>query len=509
MNAPTPGLVTPGPVSLQVQESRTKRLGRQQARFRDRGGIFVPRTHNNLIDILLGRKNASPLKRRSRSRSRSVSVSPTKKHASKTKGGTVSRRKSSKAPADDEKPVAGPSRLPEPSTKGKAKKPKPAGAPKRKGRAPKSKATTTQSIPTSTQELTAPVKQKAKTGARAKPTGRRTKAAEIADEEPVAPRAPRARAAKARTAYAELSDDDEGGVADTELNQKGKRTCTEEVDASPDKAAKPKQLRSEEERPPTAPGKRKLEMIMEENEDDVEPVRASAKRRKADKAAEEEERAPKLKARKRVVAVIPEVDSMPEDETLAQCRLKGKAKSKTPRPKPPLDPYPPAPAAAEEEAKPKRKRVVPKGASEEEAVEPKSKRKRTLKASAEEDAPPTKRSKPASAPVPEEADAVQPVPAARRRKAAEEPVKKRTKKPPPETADAVQIAATNKKPAPKRAAPERESQAHKENTTGATESAAKVPARRGPPKSVLDRVRRHTNAHLLADDSEDELDCLS
>ncbi|KAJ7456926.1 hypothetical protein FB451DRAFT_598398 [Mycena latifolia] len=111
MNAPAPVLATPlASVPLQVQESRNKRLGRQQARFRDRGGIFVPRSHNNLLDILLGNKKLSPLKRRSRSRSRSVSVSPTKKLARKTKGGT--RRKSSKAAADEqdadeEQPVAG------------------------------------------------------------------------------------------------------------------------------------------------------------------------------------------------------------------------------------------------------------------------------------------------------------------------------------------------------------------------------------------------------------------
>ncbi|KAJ7270692.1 hypothetical protein B0H12DRAFT_1307066 [Mycena haematopus] len=117
MNAP----LVPKPISSpsQVQESRTKRLVRQQARFRDRGGIFVPRTHNNLLDILLGRKKLSPFKRRSRSRS--LSVSPTKKPKSRglsvgrKSGGTVSKpapKRKAKTSVDDDQPVAGPSRLP-------------------------------------------------------------------------------------------------------------------------------------------------------------------------------------------------------------------------------------------------------------------------------------------------------------------------------------------------------------------------------------------------------------
>ncbi|EAU87664.2 hypothetical protein CC1G_09125 [Coprinopsis cinerea okayama7 len=60
-----------------VEESRQQRLQRQQSRFRDRGGIFVPTSRNTLADILLGRRDASPKKPR-RSRGRSVSVSPRK-----------------------------------------------------------------------------------------------------------------------------------------------------------------------------------------------------------------------------------------------------------------------------------------------------------------------------------------------------------------------------------------------------------------------------------------------
>ncbi|KAH0589062.1 hypothetical protein H2248_004834 [Termitomyces sp. 'cryptogamus'] len=62
-------------VSIPVEESRAQRLQRSQARFRDRGGIFVPTSRNTLADILLGRKVASPKKKRGRS----ASLSPKKK----------------------------------------------------------------------------------------------------------------------------------------------------------------------------------------------------------------------------------------------------------------------------------------------------------------------------------------------------------------------------------------------------------------------------------------------
>ncbi|KDR78397.1 hypothetical protein GALMADRAFT_245561 [Galerina marginata CBS 339.88] len=69
---PKPAVILATPVN--VEESRAQRLQRQQARFRDRGGIFVPSSRNTLADILLGK--ALPLKRPHRSRS--VSASPTK-----------------------------------------------------------------------------------------------------------------------------------------------------------------------------------------------------------------------------------------------------------------------------------------------------------------------------------------------------------------------------------------------------------------------------------------------
>ncbi|KAJ8455095.1 hypothetical protein ONZ51_g12643 [Trametes cubensis] len=65
-----------------VEASREKRLERQQARFRDRGGIFKPSGHNALLDILLARgiNGESPSRANSPRRSQSRSASPSRKH---------------------------------------------------------------------------------------------------------------------------------------------------------------------------------------------------------------------------------------------------------------------------------------------------------------------------------------------------------------------------------------------------------------------------------------------
>ena len=77
-------------LTLGVEESRAKRHQRQQSRFRDRGGfvllyrkrdalltpfysIFKPSNRNTLVDILMGRRAASPKKSMRRSTSRSPS----------------------------------------------------------------------------------------------------------------------------------------------------------------------------------------------------------------------------------------------------------------------------------------------------------------------------------------------------------------------------------------------------------------------------------------------------
>ncbi|CAK5271081.1 unnamed protein product [Mycena citricolor] len=93
MNTPLPRPHGP-PGSFDAQASREIRRKRLQARFRDREGVFVPRTHNNLLDILQGNKDASAQARsRSRSRSRSASVSPTKgKKAPSKRVSSVARK---------------------------------------------------------------------------------------------------------------------------------------------------------------------------------------------------------------------------------------------------------------------------------------------------------------------------------------------------------------------------------------------------------------------------------
>ncbi|KAG6887192.1 hypothetical protein C0995_000512 [Termitomyces sp. Mi166 len=100
-------------VPIPVEQSRAQRLERSQARFRDRGGIFVPTARNTLADILLGRKVASPKKKRGSS----ASLSPKKKSVKsdvrnndeEVKAVRTSPRKTVQRP----EPEAGPSRIDE------------------------------------------------------------------------------------------------------------------------------------------------------------------------------------------------------------------------------------------------------------------------------------------------------------------------------------------------------------------------------------------------------------
>ncbi|KAG2151115.1 uncharacterized protein EDB93DRAFT_322106 [Suillus bovinus] len=108
------------PVS--VEESKAQRIQRQQARFRDRGGAFVPSEKNVLKDILLARtvSGESPSKVATKSpyrhQSRSTSKAKRNKTTSKAQGSPtndkVSRSKANtKAPAGfiSENAAAGPS----------------------------------------------------------------------------------------------------------------------------------------------------------------------------------------------------------------------------------------------------------------------------------------------------------------------------------------------------------------------------------------------------------------
>ncbi|KAF8630279.1 hypothetical protein AX17_005465 [Amanita inopinata Kibby_2008] len=98
----------PAKLTVGVEESRAQRLQRQQARFRDRGGIFIPTNRNTLVDILMGRRAPSPKK----SFRRSTSCSPAKREktpssksdldSAKTKSARISRN--ARAPLSNESP---------------------------------------------------------------------------------------------------------------------------------------------------------------------------------------------------------------------------------------------------------------------------------------------------------------------------------------------------------------------------------------------------------------------
>ncbi|KAF5353233.1 hypothetical protein D9756_008073 [Leucocoprinus leucothites] len=94
--------------SLNVEESRAKRLERQQARLRDRGGIFRPKNrNNNLFDILIqATHRKSPAKGRSRSRSvspqKKVSTTPNNVKKPSTSRPSASKRKSVPEVPDDD-----------------------------------------------------------------------------------------------------------------------------------------------------------------------------------------------------------------------------------------------------------------------------------------------------------------------------------------------------------------------------------------------------------------------
>ncbi|EKM52699.1 uncharacterized protein PHACADRAFT_198742 [Phanerochaete carnosa HHB-10118-sp] len=99
-----------------VEESRVKRLEKQQSRYRDRGGMFVPADTNPLLDVLLARgvNGESPQKQRSmapspspprKARKSAVSVVRAKKPKAKASDGgaspaKVARRKSARVKRD-------------------------------------------------------------------------------------------------------------------------------------------------------------------------------------------------------------------------------------------------------------------------------------------------------------------------------------------------------------------------------------------------------------------------
>lgn len=95
-----------------VEESKAQRLQRQQARFRDRGGAFVPSEKNALKDILLARtvSGESPSKVATKSphrhQSRSASPSKTKRNKTATRAqGSPIKGKGSRFKTDTKAPT--------------------------------------------------------------------------------------------------------------------------------------------------------------------------------------------------------------------------------------------------------------------------------------------------------------------------------------------------------------------------------------------------------------------
>ncbi|KAJ7630026.1 hypothetical protein DFH06DRAFT_1224687 [Mycena polygramma] len=564
MNAPTPSLVAPISPS-QVQESRTKRLVRQQARFRDRGGIFVPRTHNNLLDILLGKKKPSPLKGRSRSRSRSISVSPTKRLSRgpsvgrKSSGIAAKKAKTLVGDREDEpdQPIAGPSRLPnakKPPTKATAsRKGKKAAtadddtpgeskpAPKRKGRAPKSKQAIEKPTKTTTSKPAA--KRKTKAIASEEPTVQ-----DSDDEALPGPSKKRAPAAKSRTSRKTADAAPEEGTGSKPSKSSAKSTV---------KAASSAKLKA---KPKTVSAK-----TSEDPEVDVDPP-PRARRSRAVKPRqtyaelsddEDETEVPKVSRGKKIAAKQPselvsakqkgkqrEVDDVPA-ETPIVAKSKSKGKGKAPE------------EEAEKPAKPKAKTTGKKRALEPEPVDDDDGESRPVKKRKPD--PPPKADPPSRQrleAIPEEDEEeeelssvetpVQPVqkkgaskvdeptaaldsvpPVAKKKRPRDQNEDAQTTRKRAKVAEATEAPAAPTKPKKKRASAKRSKPASKpadkeakqtlkENTpTSVTlsEPAAKpasVIKRTGPPKSVLDRVRAHAGSRLVAEDDEpDELDFLS
>ncbi|KAI0776777.1 hypothetical protein BD413DRAFT_610361 [Trametes elegans] len=126
-----------------VEESREKRIERQQARFRDRGGIFKPSERNGFLDILLARgvNGESPKpEASSRPRSRSHSASPSRRdHVSREVASSRASKKPSRKSLGEkaavrrvqeegehvepqsEEPIAGPSKPSAQSTTAKVR----------------------------------------------------------------------------------------------------------------------------------------------------------------------------------------------------------------------------------------------------------------------------------------------------------------------------------------------------------------------------------------------------
>ncbi|KAJ6554540.1 hypothetical protein B0H19DRAFT_1262879 [Mycena capillaripes] len=583
--APTPSLVAPSSPS-QVQESRTKRLVRQQARFRDRGGIFVPRTHNNLLDILLGRKKLSPLKERSRSRSRSrsVSVSPTKRlsrgpSVGRKSGGIASKSASQKKSKilvgdRDEEPeqsVAGPSRLPDAAKKPprkaaasrKGKKAVPADddtpvenkpAPKRKGRVPKSKQPIEEPIKTTTKPTT---KRKTKAAPPDEPAVR-----DSDDEARPGPSKKRTTVSKSKTSQ-KTAEADEPDPEVGETSKPSRSSAKSTVKASspataPKPRAKPKARSTkvpedtevDADPPPRtqrsrAVKSRQIYAELSDDDDDEEPLKASASRGKKTAAVPSaKDSADPVPVSAKRLGKQREVDDdvITETPTVGKAKGKGKLreqeveklvkpKAKTTARKRALEPdLPEDDDNAEGDRPAKKRKAVPPPPKED------ASRKRLeviMEEDEEEEVASVETPAPSGSSTAEDpkaiSDSVTPASKSKKRlreqneDASAQTTRKRAKVKEVKEAPAAPSKTKKRAPAkrskpPSKLAEKEGKQTLKENTSTSltlpeqqkpAAKPASVVKQKGPPKSVLDRVRAHGGSTLVADDEPDEIDFLS
>ncbi|OCH90852.1 hypothetical protein OBBRIDRAFT_792860 [Obba rivulosa] len=183
-----------------VEESRAKRLERQQSRFRDRGGVFVPSEHNALLDILLAKGPAceSPAKT-SRHADEGADQPSDVEESSNTKTAGNSRapqaRRKSKAVQEIERAQAGPSDA--------------GTAPKETKKARASRAGTAKAPITIDKDEDPPAPARKVASKPAKKAGTRAKVK--ADQEPADPPEPKTKkAAPARKRARKVADESDG-----------------------------------------------------------------------------------------------------------------------------------------------------------------------------------------------------------------------------------------------------------------------------------------------------------
>ncbi|OAX37720.1 hypothetical protein K503DRAFT_771212 [Rhizopogon vinicolor AM-OR11-026] len=476
-----------------AEESKAQRIQRQQARFRDRGGAFIPSEKNPLVDILLSRtisgESPSKLATKPPYRHRSRSISPSKanrnKKANKPQESLLNAKDlrsnaniETQAGLLSENVVAGPStesggktaktqtKKVGPARKGKGKakithddevpiaeKPKSKPAPRRKGRPPKTKAIDIDVVPE-------PPKRKVKTS-KAKTSDKlktKDKLAEApqSDDEGTLVEAPRLKAQSRRKPVMVTinSDNEDNVISDDKI-----------ANAEPPLTMKSGYKSSTKAAPLNrAQAKQRTEVRKDEDESNEAEIEASRTRKNSKRAeAEESPNAVKSKTHGSMTVEVPTKKSVTSS-----------------------------------------KRSAPDG----EYAEQPTKRTKVIKL---QSARPLPLSNSIATSKPSADD-----PAIKKPSSAVQKDTNRKKDRPPESDDENHLP---KKPAPKRARFVEEakplvhisSEKQKENTVPRKTRTGKPTSRsksRGPPQDIIDRIK--ASATVQVDDSDpDPLDCLA